>query len=203
MGLEADCRIDVDRERGEGRAHLEGDALVVRGGLRLRIPFSDVTAVSAEDGCLVVRFAGRRASFFLGPRAAIWAEKIRSPKGLMDKLGVRPESHVSLLGPFEPALLKEFKGRARAVSLGRVSKKAGLVFVVMTKRGDLGRLAGLRARLAPDGAIWVFWPKGQKGFREDDIRAALPQAGLVDVKVVSVSPLLSGLKIVIPRAQRP
>jgi hypothetical protein len=115
---------------------------------------------------------------------------------------VKPESRVCLVGLSEPALLKEFRGRARLVSLGRVSSGAALVFVLMTKRGDLTRLAALRARLAPSGALWVFWPKGQKGFREDDIRAALPAAGLVDVKVVSVSPVLSGLKTVIPRAQR-
>jgi len=44
---------------------------------------------------------------------------------------------------------------------------------------------------------------GRKEFREDDIRAFGPQAGLVDVKVVAFSPALSALKMVIPLAQRP
>jgi len=61
----------------------------------------------------------------------------------------------------------------------------------------------LRAAIKPAGAIWVIWPKGRKAFREDDVRAAGPGAGLVDVKVVSVSDALSGLKMVIPLAQRP
>jgi hypothetical protein len=38
--------------------------------------------------------------------------------------------------------------------------------------------------------------------REDDVRTAGPSAGLVDVKVVSFSDTLSGLKMMIPRALR-
>ena len=49
----------------------------------------------------------------------------------------------------------------------------------------------------------MIWPKGRKEFREDDVRAAGPDAGLVDVKVVAFSETLSGLKMMIPVAQRP
>ena len=59
-----------------------------------------------------------------------------------------------------------------------------------------------RAAIKPNGAIWVVWPKGRKELREDDVRAFGPGVGLVDVKVVSVSEILSGLKMVIPLAQR-
>ena len=48
----------------------------------------------------------------------------------------------------------------------------------------------------------MIWPKGQKAFREDDVRAAGPGARLVDVKVVSVSERLSGLKMMVPVALR-
>ena len=40
-----------------------------------------------------------------------------------------------------------------------------------------------------------MWPKGRKEFREDDVRAAGPSVGLVDVKVVAFSETLSGLKM--------
>lgn len=50
--------------------------------------------------------------------------------------------------------------------------------------------------------VWAVWPKGRKEFREDDIRHFGPTAGLVDVKVMSFSDELSGLKLVIPLAQR-
>jgi hypothetical protein len=73
----------------------------------------------------------------------------------------------------------------------------------MQDRASLPRLKELRPSLQPAGAIWVLWPKGRKEFREDDIRAFGPEAGLVDVKVVAFSETLSGLKMVIPVAQRP
>jgi hypothetical protein len=48
----------------------------------------------------------------------------------------------------------------------------------------------------------VVWPKGRKEFREDDVRAFGPKAGLVDVKVMAFSDTLSGLKMVIPVKER-
>ena len=63
---------------------------------------------------------------------------------------------------------------------------------------DLARLRVLRETIKPGGGIWVVWPKGRKEFREDDVRAAGPSVGLVDVKVVAFSETLSGLKMMIP-----
>jgi hypothetical protein len=66
----------------------------------------------------------------------------------------------------------------------------------------LSRLTALREQIVPNGMIWVVWPKGRKDFREDDVRAHGPTAGLVDVKVMSFSDTLSGLKLVIPVKDR-
>jgi hypothetical protein len=85
----------------------------------------------------------------------------------------------------------------------RVRKGSDLIFFYVDDRADLPRLTELRRSLQPAGAIWVLWPKGRREFREDDIRAFGPEAGLVDVKVVAFSPTLSALKMVIPIAQRP
>jgi len=84
-----------------------------------------------------------------------------------------------------------------------VRKGAAVVLFGVRRVAQLSRLAALRAAIAPDGAIWVVWPKGRKELREDDVRAAAKRSGLVDVKVASVSDTLSGLKLVIPVAQRP
>ena len=88
---------------------------------------------------------------------------------------------------------------------------AGPVFDVIhaffTAEADLREaLFILRAAIRPDGAIWISWPKRAAkvptDITEDVIRAvALPS--LVDVKVCAVTEVWSGLKLVIPRAQRP
>ena len=128
--------------------------------------------------------------------------RIRYPRPLMDKLGVKPGMIVSVVGLDEPWLVEELQVRGAQVSAGRVRKRSALVFAGMTKPADLARLPALRQTIEPDGAVWVIWPKGQKTFREDDVRAAGPGAQLVDVKVVSVSDKLSGLKMVVPVALR-
>jgi len=127
---------------------------------------------------------------------------IPSTRPLLDKLGVKAGLKVSVLGLDDREFLGQLQDRSVDVS-SRPRKGSDLVFVYMDDRRSLPRLAALRASLTPAGAVWVLWPKGRKEFREDDIRAHGPQAGLVDVKVVAFSPALSALKMVIPLAQRP
>jgi hypothetical protein len=202
MGLEARCRGHFGGQSGEGLARLEDKDLLFRGAFRLRIALKDVKTAEAKKGVLRVESPAGEARFELGKDAEKWALKIRYPRGLMDKLGVKPGARVSVVGLDEPWLLKELEERGADVSRGRVRQGSDLVFAGMTTPSDLSRLASLREAVEPDGAVWVIWPKGQKIFREDDVRAAGPGARLVDVKVVSVSETLSGLKMMVPVALR-
>jgi hypothetical protein len=64
-----------------------------------------------------------------------------------------------------------------------------------------------RGHLAPDGALWISWPKRTSGMRadldENIIRAAGLKLGLVDVKVCAVDETWSGLKFVFRLKDRP
>jgi hypothetical protein len=203
MGLETRCQVRFGGRAVSGRAQLETQELLFRGGdLKLRIPFGDVKAVTARAGTLDVSFGGGRASFALGPAAETWARKIRNPRGLMDKLGVKPGLRVSVLGLAQPDLLRQLCERTTDVSERKPSKDSDLIFFGIAAKPDLARLARLRGSLKSNGGIWAVWTKGQKALTENDVRAAALAAGLVDVKVVSVSDTLSGLKLVIPRAKR-
>jgi hypothetical protein len=68
------------------------------------------------------------------------------------------------------------------------------------------RLGAHRRRIAPDGVIWVSWPKGSSGVAtdvtEDVIRELALPIGLVDIKVCAVDEVWSGLKLMIRRDQR-
>ncbi len=202
MGLEAACRARYGRKASEGKAQLETTDLLFRGAFRLQIPLKDVTSVEAKSGELVVVWPEGEAAFALGKDAEKWALKVRYPRGLLDKLGVKPGARVAIVGDLPGDFLKDLRGRTDDVARGRPKQDTDLVFVAMSDPKDLGRLAALRTAIKPAGGIWVVWPKGRRAFREDDVRAAGPGAGLVDVKVVSFSDTLSGLKMVIPVAQR-
>jgi hypothetical protein len=64
----------------------------------------------------------------------------------------------------------------------------------------------LRALLAPDGTIWVSWPKKASGVAtdvtEDVVRDVALPLGLVDIKVCAVDATWSGLKLVIRKSER-
>ena len=82
-----------------------------------------------------------------------------------------------------------------------------MVHVFVTEAAGLaGKLKTLRKTIAPNGMIWVSWPKKASGVATDlsDVvvrDTALP-LGLVDIKVCAVDEVWSGLKFVIPKAQR-
>ena len=67
-------------------------------------------------------------------------------------------------------------------------------------------LPKLMAAIAPNGMIWVSWPKKSSGVpssvTEDSIRTVALPLGLVDVKVCAVDETWSGLKLVIRKELR-
>ena len=203
MGNEADCSVRFGRQASKGHARLEEKELLFRGDFRLKIPFGDVRSIDVKRGVLKISFSGGEAAFDLGPPAEKWADKIRNPKSLLDKLGVKPGMKVSLLGIDDDGFKKQLRERTSDLAEGKAAKASDIVFVKMTEAKDAARLKQLKDAIKPNGAVWVVWPKGQKGFREDDARNAGPAAGLVDVKVASFSDSLSALKMVIPVKDRP
>lgn len=212
MGSEAVCTIRYAGRVSEGKALLETAEVIFRGGdFRLRIPFTEMTSVLAEDGELRLGYAGDIAVFELGRDATKWAEKIKNPRGLMEKLGVKPEMRVVVLGIEEPEFLSEIETRAGIIAHISRDGDADIVFYEADRLDDLARLPELRAAIKPDGAIWVVSPKGKnilevpeaERVRDVDVMAAARNSGLVDNKVVAFSPTRTALKLVIPRAQRP
>ncbi len=203
MGLEADCEVRFGKQASKGHARLEEKELLFRGDFRLKISFGDVKSIEVKRGVMKVAFSGGEAAFDLGPDAEKWAGKIRSPKSLLDKLGVKPGMKVSLLGIDDDGFKKQLRERTSDLAEGKAAKGSDIVFVKMTDAKEAVRLKALREALKPNGAVWVVWPKGRKAFREDDARNAGPAAGLVDVKVASFSDALSALKMVIPLKDRP
>lgn len=79
--------------------------------------------------------------------------------------------------------------------------------VFVTARAELERLLGsLRRQIAPDGQIWVSWPKQaskvETDVTEDTIREVCLPLGLVDTKVCAIDETWSALKLVIRKELR-
>ena len=202
MGSQVQCKVRYGKKTSEGNALLETEELIFRGDFRLTIPFKDIQSVEAKDGQLYFAFAEESAIFDLGPFAEKWAAKIRKPKSLIDKLGVKPDFQVAVLHVADDAFWTQLKERTTNIATGKSKPESDIIFLGAETKTDLRKLASLPKSIKKNGAIWVIWPKGRPELKEDDVRAAAIAAGLVDVKVVKFSDSHSGLKLVIPVARR-
>ena len=130
-----------------------------------------------------------------------------SGKPGVQKVGVKPGFRILCAGA--PAAYADIVGKLPAGVTIASSAKAPLdmvhLFVIQAK-GLAARLRDYRKAIAPDGMIWVSWPKKSSGVVTDltDVvvrDTALP-LGLVDIKVCAIDDTWSGLKFVIPKDQR-
>jgi hypothetical protein len=201
MGREAKCAAVVNGRRAHGRALLETDALLFRGEERVTIPYADMSSVEAEQGRLTVVHPGGTAAFDLGQEAERWAHRILHPPSVIDKMGVKPGHRVAALRVPDDSFIVDLESRGALVSR-RARRDSDVILFGAGRRGDLRRIARLRAYLKPDGALWVIRPKGGGAITEADVLAAGKDAGLVDVKVVRFSTTHTAEKFVIPVAAR-
>jgi hypothetical protein len=126
-----------------------------------------------------------------------------STRSRIEKLGVKRDSDVLLLGiEKDKGFVRELRTAGAAIRTAG-SNPADMIFATFGHRDDLRRLPPLVARLKPNGVLWTLRPKGSKDLTEAEMRRAGQGAGLVDVKVVSFSDVLTAEKFVIPVAKRP
>ena len=125
-----------------------------------------------------------------------------SHRTLLQKLGVKPESRVSLLGVRDPNFLREILPQVLNPAQHRAAKESDLIFLGVESEGQLKRLDPLKKYIVPKGAIWVIYPKGQKHITQAQVLEAIKAAGLTDNKVCSFSETHTALRACIPVAQR-
>src|SRR5580658_1297568 len=179
MGQEVNCEVCFGGKVSRGKALFETDDIIFRGDFRLSIPLKSIQTVSAEDGVLRIASPAGAALFKLGAQADKWADKIRNPRTLADKLGVKAGMRVSLIGVED-----RLEGRTTDIRKGKAAKESDLIFFGAGKDKDLAKLGALEKSLKPKGAIWVIYPKGKTEITGAGVIEAGRQAGLVDIKVV-------------------
>ena len=203
MGNEATCKARYGKQESEGKALLETSEVSFRGDFRLKIPFSGIKSAKAVEGELRLQTAEGAASFHLGSATAgKWLEKILHPKSRIEKLGVKPDAKVSLIGGFDSEFRRELGGLTKSISKGKAAADAEHIFFAADAREDLPSLSRLAKTMSGAAALWIVYPKGQKHITESDILAAGRKSGLKDVKVVGFSATHTALKFVIPLTKR-
>jgi hypothetical protein len=199
MGQTAKTRFRIDGSSYDGEALLETSEVILRGGKRMRIPFASIEALRADGTALAFASGGSEIRI---EGAAKWLEKIRNPKSVIEKLGVKPGQKVALLGVDDDTFARQLESAGATVARGRTAKNADAIFFGADARADLVRVPKLRQSLAPNGALWIIRPRGVERITESEVMAAGKAAGLVDVKVVRFSETHTAEKFVIPVSDR-
>jgi hypothetical protein len=196
MGREANCRCELNGMSAQVKALLEPPELILRGGLRRRIPFAAMAHLTANGAALRFTFGEEKFSLLLGEAiASKWAKAISAPPpSLAEKLGIAPESTVRILGTIDDEALHQALAAARTVTGG----DAALILARVNTQAELDRAFGNTANLLSAGApIWIIYRKGPgHAIGESDVRSAGLAVGVVDVKVTAVSTQLTALKFV-------
>lgn len=202
MGQELKTTLRFDGRILEGVALLEGDSIVFRGGVSLTVKFSEIFKVEANAGWLDLQTGRGLLLFELGPKAEIWAERIKNPKGLVEKLGVDDKKKLAVVGKLDGALRADLDATGAKIAKSARGKDFDMIFVAASSKKDLEKLPGLREMIKDDGAIWIVYPKGNAELTEREVLTAGRTLQLTDNKQVKVDDALTSVRFVIPVAQR-
>lgn len=126
---------------------------------------------------------------------------------LLQKLGIKEGTRMTAVNP--PA---DFRTNLGVLPLAvewanRVRPPLDLVIAFHTRRATLvSNWPALIAAVAPDGVVWIAWPKKASGvptdIDENVLRDVLLHGGWVDNKVCAIDETWSGLRFVLRKESR-
>lgn len=125
---------------------------------------------------------------------------------LPKKLGITGDAVFTLIDP-PPGFSATLGDVGMAVQQRNLMPPIDVVVAFFTQRAKLeAKWPALTEAAAPDGAVWVAWPKKTSGvatdITEDVLRAVLLRTGWVDNKVCAIDATWSGLRFVLRKELR-
>ena len=131
------------------------------------------------------------------------SERDYSHRSLADKLGLARGQRIACVNIDG----KEFPLLCAAVAETQPSRalrgRFDRIFLQVDNEDDLRRIAPAAAHLNPDGALWIFHPKGKGAAVKDaQVREIYLGCGLVDNKISAYSETHTATRCVIPVTRR-
>ncbi len=192
MGRSSETIAHWQGQTAEVRALLESTEIILRGGIKARVPRAAITTMSVDQGWLRLGTECGPLILELGEaEAARWLAALQKPvPTLADKLGVSPASLAFVAGEVADAALA-------AALLGAVTgdlAQAGVLLVVLAGASDLEAAFDLAAS-APALGVWCVYPKGRASAVTDAIvREYFRKRWYVDSKSCAVSEVLTATR---------
>lgn len=203
MGQEQKCTMRIGKKVCQAKVQLEAGHLLVHADEKLKLPYQSISEVSAKNGWLRICCKDTSSQFELelGNSAEKWAQKILNPPSRLDKLGIKAGMKIKIQSVSDDTFASELN--ARNISAYK-PKDSGvdLFFLQANNISELSALQAAKDTIQQNGAVWIIYPKGIKEITQSDVFAAIKDAGMTDIKVVSFSESHTALKAVIPVAKR-
>jgi hypothetical protein len=173
---------------------LEGAELIVRLGIRRRVPLSSLAGVSARGSKLVFRVGQEPVELRLGPEVAQrWAKAIATPlPSLATKLGISRATKLLVIGEIESDELKAAVAEANAVG----GREANLILICAVSQSEMDHaLAQWFKANTSSVPLWIVFPKGASSeVKGSALRKLLRNRGFTDTKIASVSAKLTAIR---------
>ena len=131
------------------------------------------------------------------------AERDYSHRTTVQKLGVKPQERVEVMGDVGSGLRRDVK-QAVGRGLVRSGELDGAIVLVESMHEAQQTLERYRSRLKDTSYVWVITRKrGREGYVDQmQIVPYAKRLGLIDNKTCSIDDERSGIRFVIPRALR-
>lgn len=200
MGREARIAYTSGKERAEVRAHLDSASLQLSGGKKLVVPLSDVRTAKVVGDDLAIETKTAKFKLALGPKeAAAWAKSVLNPPSLADKLGVKADTSVLIvgerIGEIDDAVAKTANVEHVPKLTAAKAKAANIVILTLVPETAPKQIEAA-AKVLPKGtALWLAYTKGVKP-NGDDIIGLARKAGLKDTKVARISVTHAALRFI-------
>jgi hypothetical protein len=172
----------------KAKAELLEDTVRFAGNIKQEVPFEEITA-EARGTLLVLSFRGHTVELAAGAKAGALAAKVRSPRPLLDRLGVEVGMTAAVAGPLDPALRRLLDTRA-VVGAGAPKTPVDLLVLAAepAPTSMLTNLGKLIPFVAPGGLVIVVAREGSPDTAAAKVQAAAKGAGLREAGSTPASP---------------
>ena len=197
MAMESACRLQMGRDRFDGKVRMEADHIDFAGSTKYRFRLTEITEPRQDDSAIRFGFHGHTVSIDLGniKTADNWIDYILHPQSLADKLGVKDGHTIRVMNIEDASLLTSLQGKKTKL-VSSSEARCDMVMLGVERASELRQLEDLSENLRPDGAIWVVLPKSVRTVTKANVFAAAREAGMTHVEIVDFSETQAAHKII-------
>ncbi len=203
MVMESACKLQVGKDRYDGRVRMEADHIDFAGSTKFRFRLAEITNPRRDGDLIRYSFHGNPVALSLGDsdRTGEWIDYMLHPQSLADKLGVHEGNTVRVLNLDDSELISSLEEKHTKV-ISNSGSRCDMVMLGVERAAELRQIGDLTESLRSDGAIWVVLPKSVRTVTKASVSAAAREAGMKHVEVVDFSDNRAAYKMVRPTPVR-